>query len=129
MEFQILASNAKCTYSRKSVGTLLYLSIRGVQGVIIINMMLMVVHALKKFLKSAALPHSGSQRKYTIHHSRHKHHTLAYMVFIKSISLSYPCTYHTIKIEKSYMPLFYPFKSTYQSLPLHSLPIFLPLWH
>ena len=65
---QILASNAKYTYLR-SVGTLLYLSIRGVQGVIMINVMLMAVHALKKFLKlscaalprvSAALPHSGS---------------------------------------------------------------------
>jgi hypothetical protein len=72
MEFQILASNAKCTYSRWSVGTLLYFSIHGVQGVIMINVMLMAVHALKKFLKlsyaalprvSAALPHSGSQRK------------------------------------------------------------------
>jgi hypothetical protein len=68
MEFQILASNTKCSYSRWSVGTLLYLSIRGVQDVIMINMMLMAVHALKKFLKlscaalprvSAALPHSG----------------------------------------------------------------------
>ena len=54
---QILASNAKYTYLR-SVGTLLYLSIRGVQGVIMINVMLMAVHALKKFLKLsyAALP-------------------------------------------------------------------------
>ena len=51
MEFQILASNANCTYSRWSVETLLYLSIRGVQGVIMINVMLMAVHALKKFLK------------------------------------------------------------------------------
>jgi hypothetical protein len=46
--FQLLASNAKCTYLRKSVGTLLYLSIRGVQGVNIINVMLMTVHAHKK---------------------------------------------------------------------------------
>jgi len=37
--FQILASNAKCTYLRRSVGTLLYLSIRGVQGVNKINIM------------------------------------------------------------------------------------------
>ena len=45
---QLSASNAKCTYLRKSVGTLLYLSIRGVQGVNIINVMLMTVHAHKK---------------------------------------------------------------------------------
>jgi hypothetical protein len=45
MEFQILASSATCIYLRESVGTLLYLSIRGVQGVIMINMMLMIVHA------------------------------------------------------------------------------------
>ena len=46
---QILASNAKCTYLR-SVGTLLYLSICGVQVVNMINMMLMTVDALKKLL-------------------------------------------------------------------------------
>ena len=101
------------------MGTLLYLSIRGVQDVIMINVMLMTVHALKKFLKlscaalprvSAALPHSGSQREQTTHHSRHEHHTLAY--------INCPCTHHTIKIEKSYMPPFYPFKSSYQSLSL-----------
>ena len=46
---QILASNAKCTYLR-SVGTLFYLSIRGVQGVNMINVMLMTIHALKKLL-------------------------------------------------------------------------------
>ena len=44
---QLSASNAKCTYLRKSVGTLLYLSIRGVQGVNMITVMLMAVHALK----------------------------------------------------------------------------------
>jgi hypothetical protein len=38
------------------------------------------------------------------------------MVLIKSINLNYPYTHYTIKIKKSYMPLFYPFKSTYQSL-------------
>ena len=46
---QILASNAKCTYLR-SLGTLLYLSICGLQGVNMINVMLMKVHALKKLL-------------------------------------------------------------------------------
>jgi hypothetical protein len=45
---QILASHAKCTYLIKGVETLLYLSIRGVQGVIMINVMLMTVHALQR---------------------------------------------------------------------------------
>ena len=46
---QILDLNAKFTYLR-SVGTLLYLSICGVQGVNKINVMLMTVYALWKLL-------------------------------------------------------------------------------
>jgi hypothetical protein len=44
-EIQILALNDKCTYLRESVGTLLYLSIHGVQGVNMINMV-MTIYAL-----------------------------------------------------------------------------------
>jgi hypothetical protein len=71
MEFQVLASSATCTYLRESVGTLLYLSIHGVQGVIMINVMLMIVHAQQVLAARAegrhcrtlgvALPHSPQQ--------------------------------------------------------------------
>jgi hypothetical protein len=95
-EFQILASNAKCTYLRESVGTLLYLNIHGVQGVIMINVMLIAVHALNEMSCSSQVRHGRT----IVRHYRTAENsieikqpplkacmniTLAYKVRIKSI--------------------------------------------
>ena len=84
----ILASNAKCTYLRRSVGTLLYLSIRGVQCVIMINVMLMIVMQIRDKCcsctkqhccsrRDTATPEADSTNAKAKHHSMHECHTLA----------------------------------------------------